>query len=297
MGDAVFREPLRKAPSATSSAVQPEAFGGDFRMTDAEFDRVAAKVREVAGIVLKPHKRQMIYTRLSRRLRALGLTSFTEYLDLLEGPRSGDELVEFSNAITTNLTSFFREAHHFVHLQTEVLEPLRQEGPRRIRIWSAGCSTGEEPYSIALTARASGGLGPGADFRILATDLDTRVLASAAAGVYPETRAADIPSELRANAVLRRPGGKVEIGAAVRAMIAFRRLNLLHAWPFRGPFQAIFCRNVLIYFDAETKARLVNRLAEVLAEDGVLYLGHSESLLGEHPLLRSEGRTIYRRRR
>ncbi|MDF2231124.1 protein-glutamate O-methyltransferase [Albimonas sp. CAU 1670] len=265
-------------------------------MSDAEFNRITAKVFEIAGIVLKDHKRQMVYTRLSRRLRATGLTSFGQYMDLIDRPEGAGELVQFTNAVTTNLTSFFREGHHFTHLREHVLEPLAKSGKTRLRVWSAGCSTGEEPYSIALTARAAARSMASVDFRILATDLDTNVLATGKAGVYPEARAADIPAELRSGA-LAKSGDRVEFSSQVRAMIAFRKLNLLHPWPFRGPFDAIFCRNVLIYFDAETKAGLVRRFAEALTDDGILYLGHSESLLGEHPLLRSEGRTIYRRRR
>ncbi|MEC9433714.1 MAG: protein-glutamate O-methyltransferase CheR [Pseudomonadota bacterium] len=288
---------MSASPSpASRSASDAGAYGGEFAMSDAEFQRVADKVFEIAGIVLKSHKRQMVYTRLSRRLRALGMSSFTTYMDHLESGAGAKEITEFSNAVTTNLTSFFRESHHFDHLRHEVLEPLGKAGKSRIRVWSAGCSTGEEPYSIALTARAAARSLGGADFRILATDLDTNVLAKAKAGIYPEARVADVPAELRSGAVVRK-GSDVEMSAQLKAMIAFRQLNLLHAWPFRGPFDVIFCRNVLIYFDAETKAGLVRRYAEALTEDGILYLGHSESLLGEHPLLSSEGRTIYRRRR
>ena len=287
--------PRSSAPRVSDSR-DTGAYGGEFNMSDAEFQRVADKVFEIAGIVLKDHKRQMVYTRLSRRLRALGMTSFTVYMDHLESGAGSREITEFSNAVTTNLTSFFREAHHFDHLRHEVLEPLGKAGKSRIRVWSAGCSTGEEPYSIALTARAAARSMGGADFRILATDLDTNVLAKAKAGIYPEARVADVPSELRSGAMSRR-GADVEMSAQLKSMIAFRQLNLLHAWPFRGPFDVIFCRNVLIYFDAETKAGLVRRYAEALTDDGILYLGHSESLLGEHSLLSSEGRTIYRRRR
>ena len=282
--------------SAAARGKDGESYGGEFVMSDAEFTRITAKVFDIAGIVLKDHKRQMVYTRLSRRLRATGLTSFGAYMDLIERPEGKGEMVQFTNAVTTNLTSFFREGHHFTHLREQVLEPLAKRGKTRIRVWSAGCSTGEEPYSIALTARAAARALASVDFRILATDLDTNVLATGKAGVYPEARAADISSELRSGA-LSRTGDRVEFSTQVKAMIAFRQLNLLHPWPFRGPFDAIFCRNVLIYFDAETKADLVRRYAEALTEDGVLYLGHSESLLGEHPLLRSEGRTIYRRRK
>ena len=146
--------PRSSAPRVSDSR-DTGAYGGEFNMSDAEFQRVADKVFEIAGIVLKDHKRQMVYTRLSRRLRALGMTSFTVYMDHLESGAGSREITEFSNAVTTNLTSFFREAHHFDHLRHEVLEPLGKAGKSRIRVWSAGCSTGEEPYSIALTARAA----------------------------------------------------------------------------------------------------------------------------------------------
>ena len=289
------RAAMPDAPRASSDA-DKDGYGGEFVMSDEEFRRITAKVFDIAGIVLKDHKRQMVYTRLSRRLRATGLTSFGGYMDLLERPENKRELTEFTNAVTTNLTSFFREGHHFEHLREHVFDHAAHVRKSRLQIWSAGCSTGEEPYSIAMTARSAARSLSGIDFRILATDLDTNVLATGKAGVYPEARAADIPAEMRQGAFARK-GQQVEFSPQIKAMIAFRQLNLLHSWPFKGPFDAIFCRNVLIYFDAETKAGLVQRYAESLTEDGVLYLGHSESLLGEHPLLISEGRTIYRRRR
>lgn len=284
--------PNRTSPAST--APSPSSPSTEFRMTDDQFRRIAERVFATCGIVLKDHKRQMIYTRLARRLRALGLDDFGAYLDLLEGRDGAQELQEFTNAVTTNLTSFFREAHHFDHLRSTLLEPAAAApGRARVRIWSAGCSTGEEPYSIALSALASKAA-ERCDLRILATDLDTKVLSKAEAGVYPADRAADVPADVRAG--LSRRGDQVEASRAARDLIAFRRLNLLHDWPFSGPFDVIFCRNVLIYFDAATKASLVDRFAKVLAPNGVLYLGHSESLLGEHALLTSEGRTIYRRR-
>ena len=270
--------PRSSAPRVSDSR-DTGAYGGEFNMSDAEFQRVADKVFEIAGIVLKDHKRQMVYTRLSRRLRALGMTSFTVYMDHLESGAGSREITEFSNAVTTNLTSFFREAHHFDHLRHEVLEPLGKAGKSRIRVWSAGCSTGEEPYSIALTARAAARSMGGADFRILATDLDTNVLAKAKAGIYPEARVADVPSELRSGAMSRR-GADVEMSAQLKSMIAFRQLNLLHAWPFRGPFDVIFCRNVLIYFDQDTKRKVLEDLRKVIAPDGFLFLGGAETVLG-----------------
>jgi chemotaxis protein methyltransferase CheR len=293
---------MREATSPSGGRTAPPRSAGaedrEFAMSDDEFRRIADRVLRTAGIVLKDHKRQMVYTRLARRLRALGLSSFAAYLELLDSPAGAAELQDFTNAVTTNLTSFFREAHHFDHLRDAVVAPRLAEGRRRLRIWSAGCSTGEEPYSIALALLGKGGPASrgGADLRILATDLDTNVLAQAEAGLYRADRAEDVPAALRAGALIRRPPDRVEVAPGLRAAVAFRRLNLLEDWPFRGPFDAIFCRNVLIYFDAETKARLVRRFAEHLDAEGALYLGHSESLLGEHPLLRSEGRTIYRRR-
>ena len=279
-----------RAPSPPAAVAEAE---GEFRMSPDEFVRVADRVFRMTGIVLKDHKRQMVQTRLSRRLRALELGSFADYVALLDGPAGAREAQDFVNAVTTNLTAFFREAHHFEHLRAQVLEPALRAGTARLRIWSAGCSTGEEPYSIAMTAQACGALGR--NFRILATDLDTAVLARAQAGRYRADRLADVPAAHR-GAFRAAAEGTCEVAAPLRAAVAFRQLNLLHDWPFRGPFDAIFCRNVLIYFDAETKAALVRRFAELLPPDGALYLGHSESLLGEHPLLISEGRTIYRRR-
>jgi chemotaxis protein methyltransferase CheR len=171
--------PLTSAPPPTDR---------DFEMTDADFNRVSKMVENMAGIILKDHKRQMVYTRLSRRLRALGMERFSDYLNHVESPAGAAEVGEFANAVTTNLTSFFREGHHFSHLAKEVLAPLAQAGQRRVRIWSAGCSTGEEPYTIAMTALAENAVTAGRDFKILATDLDTNVLATGKKGHYAEDR-------------------------------------------------------------------------------------------------------------
>ena len=247
--------------------------------------------------MLAENKRRMVSARLNRRLRALGLESFEAYLDLLDGPDGADEAEEFANAVTTNLTAFFRERHHFDHLRDQVLAPRLRAGRTAFRIWSAGCSSGEEPYSILLAARAAGALPPRGDLRLAASDIDTRMLARARAGRYREDQVADLPPELRAGALLRDGETGVRVSDALRAAVDFRRVNLHERWPFSGPFDAIFCRNVLIYFDADAKAALIQRFVDALREDGALYLGHSESLLGGHPELISEGRTIYRRRR
>lgn len=262
---------------------------------DAEFARVRDLVKQLAGIVIKEQKREMIQSRLTRRLRALNMTCFKAYVDFLESPAGANEISEFTNVVTTNLTSFFRESHHFDHLRDVILAST--DGfclGDRVRIWSSACSSGEEPYSIAMTVRSS----PEArrsDVRILATDLDTNMLDRARRGVYPQDRIAPIPQEM-ARKHLARQGDDHALVADVKGMITFNQLNLMHEWPVRGPFDAIFCRNVLIYFDSDTKRRIVDRMASLLRPHGALYLGHSESLLGEHPLLRSEGRTIYRRK-
>ncbi|RMH52918.1 MAG: chemotaxis protein CheR [Alphaproteobacteria bacterium] len=274
----------------------PRPAGGEIPLPDAAFRAIAARIHALTGIVLRDHKRQMVSTRLGRRLRALGLADYDSYLALLDGPQGAAETVELINALTTNLTSFFREAHHFADLRAAVIAPRIAARAGRLRIWSAGCSTGEEPYSIQMTMLEAGALDRPWDYRLLATDLDSAVLARAEAGVYAADRLAGVPPALRAGAFRARPDGSFEVVPALKAAVRFRRLNLLDPWPFRGPFDAIFCRNVLIYFDAATKAALVDRFAEMLTPDGTLYLGHSESLLGDHPRLRPCGRTIYRRR-
>lgn len=268
----------------------------DIPLSLAVFTQIAARVYALTGIVLKDHKRQMVCTRLTRRLRALGLADFESYLVLLDGPEAGDEIGELINAITTNLTAFFREAHHFEHLREDIVTPRMAGDAKRLRIWSAGCSTGEEPYSIQMTLSEAGALSHRWDYKLLATDLDSAVLARAAAGRFAADRVKPIGADRLGRSFSECPDGSYEAKETLRASIRFRRLNLLETWPFSGPFDAIFCRNVLIYFDAETKARLIDRFAEKLAPDGALYLGHSESLLGEHQALTPCGRTTYRRK-
>ncbi|MEO1329940.1 MAG: protein-glutamate O-methyltransferase [Pseudomonadota bacterium] len=269
------------------------AESGD-RLTDAQFQQVADMVGRLTGIVIKEHKREMIHSRLSRRLRARSLSTFKEYLDLLSSPAGESELGELINAVTTNLTSFFREKHHFDHLRDKVIAPMAASGAQRLRIWSSAASSGEEPYSIAMTVMAAPGFSKFGDARMLATDIDTNILARAEAGRYPADRVAAIPDALRSR-YLDPAGEGFAFKSEVKRFISFRQLNLLHDWPMSGPFDVIFCRNVLIYFDAPTKRAVVDRMVRMIRPDGVLYLGHSESLLGDHPLLRSEGQTIYRR--
>ncbi len=265
------------------------------RMTDAQFASVAKLVGDLTGIVIKDHKREMIHSRLSRRLRALKLDTFDAYLALVSSPQGADEIGELINAVTTNLTAFFRESHHFDHLRDRLIAPMAAAGASRLRIWSSACSSGEEPYSIAMTALSVERFSAIRDAKLLATDLDTNILARAQAGAYSADRIATIPKPLADRFVTKTPDGGA-IKAEVKKLLTFRQLNLLHDWPMSGPFDAIFCRNVLIYFDGPTKRSIVDRMTKMIRPDGVLYLGHSESLLGDHPLLQSEGQTIYRRR-
>jgi chemotaxis protein methyltransferase CheR len=271
----------------------------EFQFTDRNFEQLRKIAFEHTGIVLGENKRQMMYGRLARRIRQLGLTSFDDYCTRLEEDLDS-ELGELVNAITTNLTSFFRENHHFEHLAGTALPEImsRNAGKRRLRIWSAGCSTGEEPYSIAMTLAESTRLN-GWDARILATDIDTNVVARADSGVYPMERVKDMdPKRLRRwfEKGVGENAGKLRANRTLRELIAFRSLNLLGEWPMRGPFDIIFCRNVVIYFDKETQRRLFERYAEILAPDGYLYIGHSETLFKISDRFHPVGGTIYRKR-
>lgn len=262
-------------------------------LSDDDFRRASELVYRLTGIVIKEHKREMIQSRLSRRLRALNIGTYADYLEYVQSDDGRGEIGELINVVTTNLTSFFRESHHFDDLKTVSLPKAMAENPNRIRIWSAACSSGEEPYSIAMTVQDSVAA-QARDLKILATDLDTNILARAANGVYPADRVSSIPRDMLKSSATER-GGEYAFNAKIKSMITFRNLNLLEKWPFSGPFDIIFCRNVLIYFDSETKRSLVDRMARLIRPGGTLYLGHSESLLGDHELLQSAGKTIYRR--
>jgi chemotaxis protein methyltransferase CheR len=275
------------------------AGGCEFALSDAQFNRICELVRDHTGIALSEAKRQMVYGRLVRRLRALKLDGFGDYVSLLERA-DPIELQEFTNAITTNLTSFFREGHHFDYLAEQLLPEcearIRQSG--RLRVWSSACSTGEEPYSIAMVLREQEKRLTGVDARILATDLDSSVLATGAAGVYPEERLKGVSPE-RVAQFFEHEGeeqqGSVKVADSLRQLITFKQLNLMHDWPMRGPFDAIFCRNVVIYFDQETKRTLFERMAQLQPPGAILFLGHSETLYRVSDQYELIGRTIYRR--
>ncbi|HWV52961.1 protein-glutamate O-methyltransferase CheR [Pseudorhodoplanes sp.] len=284
------------APVIPDLAV-PEA-AREFAFSDADFRNLVQLAREHAGIALSDSKRNLVYTRVSRRLRALGFTAFRQYRDYLA--KNSGELESFINAISTNLTKFFRESHHFDHFRSHVVQPflngsLRSDG--RLRVWSAGCSTGEEPYTIAAVLRHEMPSTSRHDIRILATDIDTDVLAKGARGVYPVSGFDNVPRIYRD---YFEPTGERDDSLmakeSIRSLIAFRRLNLMDPWPFRGKFDAIFCRNVMIYFDNPTKTALIDRFIQSIKPGGFLYIGHSESFHGTHAELQLVGRTTYRRK-
>jgi len=271
----------------------------EFAFSDNDFRSLAQFAYQEAGIALSDSKRNLVYSRLSRRLRALGMTSFKDYREYLAANHA--ELENFINAISTNLTKFFRESHHFDHFRTHVAQAFAQApgaGGRRLRVWSAGCSTGEEPYTIAVVLKREIRDIARHDVKILATDIDTDVVGKGARGEYPASSLEEVPKpyhEFFVEAASIRDSARVVVADDVRKLITFRKLNLMESWPFTGSFDAIFCRNVMIYFDGPTKSTLVDRLTEKLKPGGWLYIGHSESLIGSHPGLRLVGRTIYRR--
>ncbi len=275
-------------------------FSREFAFSDADFRTLAQFAYEHARIALSDSKRNLVYSRLSRRLRALKLHTFREYREYLAA--NDQEIENFINSISTNHTKFFREAHHFAHFRAHVVVPFVQSSygatGRRLRVWSAGCSTGEEPYTIAVVMKREIHDIGRHDVKILATDIDTDVLAKAERGEYMSSSIEDIPKAYRT--FFARNGddeksSSLAMGDEFRSLIVFRQLNLMESWPFRGHFDAIFCRNVMIYFDGPTKAELIERFTQQIRPGGWLYIGHSESLNGLHPGLQLVGRTIYRR--
>lgn len=266
----------------------------EFAFSERDFRRVCALIYARAGIALADSKRDMVYSRLSRRLRALGFESFQAYLDWLER-EGGAEWEAFTNALTTNLTSFFREPHHF----DQLAEHLRaRAGQGRLRIWTCAASTGEEPWSLAITAcEALATFAPPVE--ILATDIDTQVLATGERGVYPLERIARLSPERRKAFFQRGSGpneGQCRVVPALRSLLRFSPLNLLdRRYDVDGPFDAIFCRNVMIYFDKPTQRAILERLMPLLAPGGLLFAGHSESFLHCADLMKPCGRTVYRR--
>jgi chemotaxis protein methyltransferase CheR len=275
---------------------------GEFHFTEEDFDRIAKMLHEDAGIHLPEAKATLVYSRLAKRLRALGLQSFRDYCAILteEGGRGVGERQQMLAALTTNVTRFYREPHHFDHLKTKVLPPLLDAARRggKVRLWSAACSTGPEPYSMALTVLSLMPEAAQYDVKILATDIDPNVVAEGKKGVYRDDAVDPIPQDLRTR-WMKRVGRDGEMAWSVsdemRKLTVFRELNLIGAWPMKGRFDAIFCRNVVIYFEEETQARVWSRFKPLLTAEGRLYIGHSERLNGPAATaFVSDGLTTYR---
>ncbi|NVK18299.1 MAG: protein-glutamate O-methyltransferase [Methylocystaceae bacterium] len=275
----------------------------EFPFSDDDFLTLSDMIHQKTGIVLKNHKKDMVYGRLSRRLRKLGIQSFSDYLLFLSSEKGEAEVGSLINAITTNLTRFFREPHHFVHLSEkalpEILENIKTGRQDRLRIWSAGCSSGEEPYSIAMALEealvAHDMLG--IDARILATDLDTNMLQRGRNGDYLKNHFDNLPEKYKI--FIKQAEDREDcyhVLDDLRRYIAFKQLNLLSEWPMKGLFDVIFCRNVMIYFDNDDKIQLTQRLINQLRPGGFLMIGHSETILNNIDGLELIGRTIYRKK-
>ncbi|MFI5232199.1 MAG: CheR family methyltransferase [Gemmatimonadales bacterium] len=278
--------PLRRAiaPGAAASrpastAASPLAAGTEVPLSAEEFERICTILFAQSAIVLKEGKEGLVRSRLAKHVRRLGLDSYTEYLAAVDADVTGRERLDMIDSLTTNKTSFYREGAHFEYLQDVVMPKLL--GARdRIRIWSAGCSSGEEPYTLSMLLHELVRDPAQRDVRILATDLSSKVLGMARAATYPAAAIADLPWHSSDRYFTRVPGGQgmLHVRDDVRALVKFARLNLMEQWPMERGFQVIMCRNVMIYFDKQVQARLVDRFWELLAPGGHLFVGHSESL-------------------
>ncbi len=264
----------------TAGASSTNLVEGEFPFTQDDFAQIAAMLYEDSGIYLTEGKVTLVYSRLAKRVRILGLASFREYCEIVSSPSGGEERWTMLSALTTNLTRFFREPHHFDHFREQTVPALldRARGGGKARFWSAGCSSGEEPYSMALSVLSVMPEAADLDVRILATDIDPIIVGRARDGVYSDEAVSAIPADMRRNWLKREGDGSWRMGEAVRRLIVFNELNLMGSWPMKGRFEAIFCRNVAIYFDEPTQERLWGRFAGALAPEGRLYIGHSERI-------------------
>jgi len=258
---------------------------GEFLFTTDDFKKIAEILHSHAGIALAEGKAALVYSRLAKRLRSLGLRSFREYCALVEDAKGVDERQAMMAALTTNVTRYFREPHHFDHLRDVVMPKLVDRARRggRVRLWSAACSNGQEPYSMAITVLAALPEATRLDVKILATDIDPNMIAEGKAGVYREDAVEPVPLDLRRKWFKKVPvGNDIRWGVAdeLRELVSFRELNLIGDWPMKGKFDVIFCRNVVIYFDEPTQERIWSRFAPMLEPGGTLYIGHSERVSG-----------------
>ncbi|HVK42365.1 MAG TPA: protein-glutamate O-methyltransferase [Phenylobacterium sp.] len=269
---------------------------GEFLFTEDDFKKIAQILHSHAGIALAEGKAALVYSRLAKRLRSLGLRSFREYCSLVEGAQGIDERQAMMAALTTNVTRYFREPHHFDHLRDVVMPTLVDRARRggRIRLWSAACSNGQEPYSMAITVLQALPDAANLDVKILATDIDPNMVAEGRAGIYREDAITPVPLDLRRKWFKKAAGGAWEVADELRALVSFRELNLIGDWPMKGKFDVIFCRNVVIYFDEPTQERIWSRFAPLLEPGGTLYIGHSERVTGPGAnLFETTGLTTY----
>lgn len=271
-------------------------------LSDEEFATISKMVYEHCGINLHGGKRELVRARLAKRLRKLRIRTFKEYIEYAVNDESGKEFTNLIDSLSTNLTSFFRENQHFEYLKEvfypKIMKRKASQNDRRIRAWSAGCSSGEEPYTMAITLQeAIAGEGQW-DVKVLATDISTRVLEKAKQGVYEKKRVDPVSAQQKTKYLLpKKVDGEqfFEVGNELRKTVVFGHLNLMGSWPIKPPLDFIFCRNVMIYFDKQTQERLVNRFWEMLGHDGILFTGHSESLTGIRHKFKYVQPTIYRK--
>ena len=291
---ATLSSPRSKADTSRADTIVE----GEFVFRAEDFRRIAAMLHSDAGIFLPEAKSTLVYSRLVKRLRVLGMASFRDYCAFLDEAGGADERQQMMAALTTNVTRFFREPHHFEHLKTKVLPPLLDAARRggRVRIWSAGCSKGHEPYSIAMTVLSSMPEAADRDVRVLATDIDPNVIEEGRAGLYDRAALEGVPpAEFKRFLRPEGKGGSFGVTEEIRRLVAFRELNLIGQWPMAGQFDVIFCRNVVIYFDEATQAKIWTRFSGVLKPGGTLCIGHSERLSGEaQKRFTNVGITIYR---
>lgn len=267
----------------------------EFKFSEEDFIFIVKLIKEKTGINIQPHKKNMVYSRIARRIRKMNFKSFQEYRNLLQSDNSEDEIVDFINALTTNLTKFFRENHHFEHLKKVSLPKAMEHNyqTKRLRIWSAGCSTGMEAYSIAMTIKETIKNINNWDIKILATDIDTNVLDTGRKGIYRKSDVETVPSEYKSKYLKNISSDQVEMHDSLKALIYFKPLNLIENWPLKGPFDIIFCRNVIIYFTKDTQKMLFSKFENVLSDSGFLYVGHSESLHNVSDRFKLIERTTY----
>ena len=269
---------------------------GEFLFTEDDFKKIAQILHSHAGIALAEGKAALVYSRLAKRLRSLGLRSFREYCALVEDKQGVDERQAMMAALTTNVTRYFREPHHFDHLRDVVMPKLVDRARRggRIRLWSAACSNGQEPYSMAITVLQALPEAANLDVKILATDIDPNMVAEGRAGIYREDAITPVPLDLRRKWFKKAAGGAWEVADELRTLVSFKELNLIGDWPMKGKFDVIFCRNVVIYFDEPTQERIWSRFAPLLEPGGTLYIGHSERVSGPGAnLFETTGLTTY----